>query len=122
MESERRLAYVAITRGRAKVTVLEPKMVGDRDVAPSVFMSESCIPLVGTTKDTTDIAEAEDPEKAQPMKEASFADYLKTASVSDFLPPISGTTGWSWGASPEDAADDELEAQWGQLMAQEEEN
>jgi superfamily I DNA/RNA helicase len=120
MESERRLAYVAITRGRARVTVLEPKMVGDKLVTPSVFMSEACIPLMGTT--TTDVVEAVDPEQTQPMKEARFADYLKTASVSEFLPPVSGTTGWGWGAAPEDAASEELEAQWGELMAQEEGN
>jgi superfamily I DNA/RNA helicase len=108
MESERRLAYVALTRGRQRVTILEPKIVNDKDVQPSVFMSESCIPLVGTTKDESE-------------KAASFNDYLKTANVSDFLVPMSkiGQVNHMAHKEPQPEA---LEAQWGRLATPQEEN
>jgi len=109
MESERRLAYVALTRGRQRVTILEPKIVNDKDVQPSVFMSESCIPLVGTTKDESE------------KKAASFTDYLKTASVSDFLVPMS-KIGQINHMAHEEPRPEALEAQWGRLATPQEEN
>lgn len=51
LASERRLAYVAITRGQDNVTILCPatNMVG-KPAGPSQFVGEACIPLQGQEK------------------------------------------------------------------------
>jgi superfamily I DNA/RNA helicase len=125
MESERRLAYVALTRGRQKVTILEPQIVNDKDVSPSVFMSESCIPLVGTVEEEG-MAEAgeggvEEGGVEEGERAASFANYLRTASVSDFLIPLSKIAQFEHMAQ-EEPPPEELEAQWGRLASPQEEN
>jgi superfamily I DNA/RNA helicase len=47
MEQERRLAYVALTRGKNNVQIYEPKIVNGKPVGPSQFVGEACIPLMG---------------------------------------------------------------------------
>ena len=48
LDSERRLAYVAITRGKESVTVLCPKKnYRNKDAGISQFVLEACIPLEG---------------------------------------------------------------------------
>lgn len=74
MESERRLAYVALTRGEKSVTILEPSKVKGKDVGPSKFVIEGCIPLVGAAQ-----------EEEEGKKAASGLDFSK---VSNFLLPI----------------------------------
>lgn len=79
LESERRLAYVALTRGEQEVTILEPEVVRGKEAGPSQFVEEACIPLSGTTKD--------DSEKTAGAW-WSFEEYLKTAQVDDFIIPM----------------------------------
>lgn len=82
MESERRLAYVAITRGRERVTILEPKSVKDKDVEPSQFTYEACIPLVGTNN-------GRGPVGREPgVDDEETPIDLKTASVDRFRIPV----------------------------------
>jgi len=48
MASERRLAYVAITRGQEHVTVIAPEVnMAGKDAGPSQFVGEACIPPKG---------------------------------------------------------------------------
>lgn len=52
LASERRLAYVALTRGRNRVVVLEPKTeLTGKPVKPSQFTFEACVPLEGSSKE-----------------------------------------------------------------------
>lgn len=46
LEAERRLAYVALTRGANNVKILEPRVVNGKEVGPSQFVEEACIPTV----------------------------------------------------------------------------
>lgn len=54
MDEERRLAYVALTRGEETVTVMSPQVnyLG-KSSAPSVFIREACLPEVGLGTDGT---------------------------------------------------------------------
>jgi superfamily I DNA/RNA helicase len=78
MEQERRLAYVALTRGKQNVQIYEPKVVispsGKREEAqPSQFTLEACLPLVGGP-----VGEPVVPEGAGTAKTASsrrWADF-----------------------------------------------
>jgi len=82
MESERRLAYVALTRGQQSVTILEPRMDGiGKDISASQFMYEACVPLSGTTET--------DAEKSASASALGFEDYLKSAHPLDFVMPYS---------------------------------
>lgn len=107
IQEERRLAYVALTRGQQKVTVLEPKTVNGKDVEPSQFMDEACIPLNGTDQ-------AVHPDAFS--KTSSFAEYLKTASVEDFLIPAMSNSKET--EQKTGSAGDWLIAQWGRLAHQ----
>lgn len=51
LEAERRLAYVALTRGASNVKILEPRIVQGKDVGPSQFVEEACIPTVSGEDD-----------------------------------------------------------------------
>ena len=54
MEEERRVAYVAITRAADNLRIIEPRTVQGKPVAPSQFVTEGCIPLMGdTTKEAS---------------------------------------------------------------------
>lgn len=77
MDGERRLAYVTLTRGRNRVTILEPKNAGTskKEAQPSQFVFEGCIPLVG-------------PSPTEPA--TGEGESLKTARLADFLIPIRG--------------------------------
>jgi len=76
MASERRLAYVALTRGRNRVTILEPTIVKGKPTEPSQFVIEGCIPLIGTAAN-----------EAKPDMPPEEGLDLKTASVANFLLP-----------------------------------
>ena len=124
MESERRLAYVALTRGEQSVTIIEPtmRMKGDKVVKlnPSQFVTEACIQVKGKV-----------PTAAPPARTASVEDALKTGDVTPFLMPVlEDEDSGSWGESmyeqdpmPEHLElEDDLEAQWGDYLLGSEEN
>jgi DNA helicase-2/ATP-dependent DNA helicase PcrA len=124
MESERRLAYVALTRGAHSVTIIEPtmRMKGDKVVKlnPSQFVTEACIQVKGKV-----------PTAAPPVRTASVEDALKTGDVTPFLMPVlEDEDSGSWGESmyeqdpmPEHLElEDDLEAQWGDYLLGSEEN
>lgn len=73
-DSERRLAYVAITRGEDSVTVLSPKTnyLG-REAKPSRFISEACIGWVGETKAAPSDGTDEDPLRKQGSDRGFFS-------------------------------------------------
>lgn len=100
LESERRLAYVALTRGRNRVTLLEPKsdLLG-KPTAASQFAFEACIPLTGPSKT--------EPAPDQPVD-------TKTASVNAFLIPTRSEPP-SFEVSKE-ASSDPLETAWGPTL------
>lgn len=104
MESERRLAYVALTRGRNRVTILEPKISPNgKAAAPSPFVFEACIPLVGPS--STEPATGEDMN-------------LKTASVHSFLIPPRSEPNLGLPTEDKTATDDKtavLEREWAAL-------
>lgn len=60
LREERRLAYVAITRGEQSVTVLNPAVNyrGQEDSPPSPFLSEMCVPVEDQAEEAAE-AEAE---------------------------------------------------------------
>ena len=54
-DEERRLAYVAITRGRDSTTILSPsKSYMGKSAPSSRFISEACVPIVGQSAETED--------------------------------------------------------------------
>lgn len=97
MEEERRLAYVAITRGQKKVTILEPREVNGKDVDPSQFVEEACIPLNGTAE-------------PQPHPDA----FAKNSSFADFRFPDMPASK----KAEQDSAGEWLVAQWGRFAHQ----
>ena len=49
MAAERRLAYVAITRGQEQVTLIAPQVnMANKPAGPSSFIFEACVPPMGT--------------------------------------------------------------------------
>jgi len=108
MESERRLAYVALTRGKNKVTILEPKEHQGKPVEPSQFTFEACVPLVGAAKGEDKIPSEEGipnpPEKTGKLN-------LQTMRLADFLLPVRQEP--SPGPLQDFSAPDDLEQQWG---------
>lgn len=125
MESERRLAYVAITRGRNSVTIIEPtmRMKGDKVVAvpPSQFATEACVQVKGkvdTSPQTppdgsdgsnpygVDMTEA-DPDGAG--KTASVNEAMRTGALAPFLMPV-------FEHNTRTAAEEHLTAQWGNFL------
>jgi len=85
MESERRLAYVALTRGQNKVTILEPKTVNEKPVGPSQFTYEACIPLVGTAVPPSGAGEE---GTEAPAKKASLESFLLPVREEPTFGPI----------------------------------
>jgi superfamily I DNA/RNA helicase len=73
-DSERRLAYVALTRGEDSVTVLSPKInyLG-REAQPSRFISEACIGWVGETPAAPSDGTEEDPLRKQGSDRGFFS-------------------------------------------------
>lgn len=73
-DSERRLAYVAVTRGEDSVTILSPRMnyLG-REAEPSRFISEACIGWVGGEKAAPSDGTTEDPLRKQSSDRGFFA-------------------------------------------------
>lgn len=117
MESERRLAYVAFTRGRKNVTILEPQLSKGREVGPSPFVSEACIPLIGA---------------AQEGLEPGGAGAIKTAGFSlpvfpPFDPPgydgpmIEDEGSFDEGSERIEPVQDSLESQWATFALTDEE-
>jgi superfamily I DNA/RNA helicase len=120
LESERRLAYVALTRGEQSVTIIEPTMRerGDKvvPVKPSRFVEEACIKVKG----------------AQPKTASKIATTIKvaveTGDYSAFLMPLydqegSGTEDLSleseWGdiqPDSDDMVEEDLLSQWGETL------
>lgn len=112
LASERRLAYVAITRGRDTVTIIEPtkKVVGDKtiDLEPSQFATEACIQVEGKKprvtrrdEDTTEFDSGTDgPERRASLLERYTLPIFDVHTASD---------------SDEGVAND-LIGQWGDLM------
>lgn len=66
LASERRLAYVALTRGRDSVTILSPRKNSKGDVSESRFLAEACIKPM-----TSALPYA--PEDAQKIRNAKIA-------------------------------------------------
>jgi superfamily I DNA/RNA helicase len=66
MASERRLAYVALTRGRDSVTILSPRRNEKGDVSESQFLSEACIKPMESALPYA-------PEDAQKVRNAKIA-------------------------------------------------
>jgi DNA helicase-2/ATP-dependent DNA helicase PcrA len=122
MESERRLAYVAITRGESSVTIIEPtmRMSGDKvkPVQPSRFVDEACIKVRGRSET------AEVPSSSSKKTASATRVALATGDFSEFLMPvydhrevraseIGNGIEPPWGEPLWDVGD-ELEAQWGE--------
>jgi len=58
IEDERRLAYVAITRGEDNVTILCPEVgINGKPAGPSQFLAEACIPVEGIDDEDKDAPE-----------------------------------------------------------------
>lgn len=73
LADERRLAYVAITRGRKSVTILCPKIdSAGRPAGPSQFVYEACIPIKGDEED-----------KETPQEEVTDQDKLVDKVAAD---------------------------------------
>lgn len=71
-DSERRLAYVALTRGRESVTVIAPRVnLFGKQVEPSQFVYEGCIPVRG----------GEDKSSMDAEKEVMKLESQRSASV-----------------------------------------
>lgn len=71
-DSERRLAYVALTRGRESVTVIAPRVnLFGKQVEPSQFVYEGCIPIRG----------GEDKSSMDAEKEVMKLESQRSASV-----------------------------------------
>lgn len=89
-DEERRLAYVAITRGKDTTTILTPmKTYLGKPADGSVFIGEACIPMQGDSKGEPGVTEyAADDESLHPDRVASaktadtFVDSLVTSMES----------------------------------------
>lgn len=89
-DEERRLAYVAITRGKDTTTILTPmKTYLGKPAGGSVFIGEACIPMQGDSKGEPGVTEyAADEESLHPDRVASaktadtFVDGLVTSMES----------------------------------------
>ena len=111
IEDERRLAYVAITRGEDSVTIMCPRETyRGTPGGPSQFVDEACIGMVGaeTPKPDNEVAEDSPP----PGRTASVPKHLNFATILE---------GFFHGASSCDFKDDgddspepesELETEW----------
>lgn len=100
LEGERRLAYVAITRGQQSVTVIEPRLretrKGIMPVEPSQFVVEACIGVAPTPSPASVLRVEEEAYASDDDAEAESAD----------------AEGRQASAVNEDAADAQLLAQW----------
>jgi len=108
LESERRLAYVALTRGMSSVTIIEPTMkeAGEksREIKPSQFMAEACIQVSGSGPQGED-----EGKKGKTASSLLIDRALKTGDYSAFMMPVLD--------QPEDvgATDYSLETMWDNL-------
>lgn len=90
-DEERRLAYVAITRGRDTTTIMTPmKTYLGKPAGGSVFIGEACIPMQGDSKSEPSVTDySGDDESIHPDRVASaktpdtFVDGLVTCMESD---------------------------------------
>jgi superfamily I DNA/RNA helicase len=120
LESERRLAYVAITRGESSVTIIEPTMrdtpKGPVKVPPSQFVEEACIKIKGKAP-------------AAPVTKGKVASVIHAAltagDFSAFMMPmydhrkvrasdVAYDIEAQWGETVESG--DDIEAQWGETV------
>lgn len=108
MASERRLAYVALTRGENQVTILNPKVTHTgQEGGVSQFVEEACIrPLGG--EDTP-------PELAEEGTKTAALDpaFLQAFVRGDFEPTE------EWDPTPYVLAADEMEDKWEELEEEE---
>lgn len=82
---ERRLAYVAITRGEQQVTIMSPSIsYRGKSEPPSPFLSEACIPPAGAEYDEAAESEVLEAEEANSMDMISG----KVASIIMFDEPF----------------------------------
>ncbi len=125
LESERRLAYVAFTRGRDSVTIIEPTMrqKGDKvvPIEPSQFVGEACIQSQGVPATSQEVAGDEDVDERDAEDEptsrmARVKKALRTGQDSMFLMPILEKTADDDLIAEEEpeekTADDDLIAAW----------
>jgi hypothetical protein len=107
LESERRLAYVALTRGESSVTIIEPTLrdtpKGTVKVEPSQFVDEACIKIKGKAP-------------TAPVTKGKVASVIHAAltagDFSAFLMPMYDHRA----AQMTTDAGDDIEAQWGETV------
>lgn len=104
-DEERRLAYVAITRGRRTVTIMDPSVsyTGKESNVPNLFIDEACIAYEGEY--TPLPSDGTDPSALR--KEGSERTLLAYDFGGDIVACIDGLERLSWDQDFED--DDELE-------------
>lgn len=114
MEDERRLAYVAITRGEDSVTIMSPlQNYRGQDVAPSRFIEEACIGVEGQRRPEENDEAAEDSPPPGRTASSHEEDRLTFADILDgFLRGAS----WHDLSGPEDTVEPDdpspLEKEW----------